>query len=158
MAVTDITYGNSYERPGLEKPKSPFIFEEPKLKTTVPSVVNYPVEDAKRVLNNNGFSVQVRGEGNIVYSQVPNGGAEVLTGTTIILNSNPPEALPADQVTVPDLKGLTIKETGTILEKLDLHLNPTGSGIAVGQNETPGARVPRGTTITVDFQPQELRD
>jgi stage V sporulation protein D (sporulation-specific penicillin-binding protein) len=146
------------ERPGLEKPKSPFIFEEPKLKLAVPNVVNYPVEDAKRVLNNSGLAVQVQGEGNLVFGQVPNGGAEVLSGTTVILNLNPPEAVPADQVTVPDLKGLTIKEAGGILEKLGLHLNPTGSGIAVGQKETPGARVPKGTIITVDFQPQELHD
>ncbi|WP_134216601.1 stage V sporulation protein D [Pelotomaculum sp. FP] len=158
IASDTLRYMKVPERPALEKPKSPFIFEEPKLKTTVPSVVNYPLEDAKKVLNNSGLAVQVQGEGNIVYKQVPNGGAEVLSGTTVILNLNPPEAVPADQVTVPDLKGLTIKEAGGILEKLGLHLNPAGSGIAVGQKEAPGARVPKGTTITVDFQPQELHD
>lgn len=158
IASDTLRYMKVPERPALEKPKSPFIFETPTLNTTVPSVVNYPVEDAKKVLTNSGLTVQVQGEGNIVYKQVPNGGAEVLSGTTVILNLNPPEAVPADQVTVPDLKGLTIKETGGILEKLGLHLNPTGSGIAVGQKEVPGVRVPKGTTITVDFQPRKLYD
>lgn len=158
IALDTLRYMKVPERPSLEKPKSPFVFEDPKHKLLVPSVVNYPVEDAKRVLNNSGLNVQVRGEGNIVYNQVPNGGAEVLSGTTVILNLNSPETVPADQVTVPDLKGLTIKEAGVILEKLGLLLNPAGSGIAVGQNEAPGTRVPKGTTITVDFQPQDIRE
>jgi stage V sporulation protein D (sporulation-specific penicillin-binding protein) len=158
IALDTLRYLNVPERPGLEKPKSPFIFEEPKLKLTIPSVVNYPVEDAKRVLSNSGLTVQVQGGGNIVYNQVPKGGAEVLSGTTVILNLNPPNAVPSDQITVPDMKGLTIKEAGGILEKLGLHLNPSGSGIAVGQKEVPGAMVPKGTIITVDFQPRELHD
>lgn len=158
IASDALRYMKVPERPSLEKPQNPLIYEEPKLKTTVPSVVNYPVEDAKRVLNNSGLNVQVQGQGNIVYKQVPGGGAEVQNGTTVILDLSPPESVPSDQVTVPDLRGLTIKDAGGILEKLGLHLCPAGSGIAVGQKETPGSQVPKGTTITVEFQPRELHD
>lgn len=158
IALDTLRYLKVPERPELEAPQAPFSYTEPRHDLTVPNVVNYPLEDAQRVLINSGLAVVVQGDGNIVYQQVPSGGAVVRNGTTIILNLEPPETVSSEQVTVPDLKGLTMKEAGSILEKLGLHLNPTGSGIAVGQKEVPGTIVPRGTTITVDFQPQGLPD
>lgn len=158
IASDTLRYLKVPERPSVEKPVNPLVFEEPKQKVTVPNVVNYPVEDAKKVLIDRGLAVVLQGEGNIVYKQVPGGGAEVQNGTTVILDLNPPEAVPADQVTVPDLRGLTIKEAGSILEKLGLYLNPVGSGIAAGQKEAPGVMVPKGTTITVEFQPEVMQN
>ena len=157
IAQDSLRYLKVPERPGLEKPKSPFVFEEPKVKLVVPNVVNYPVEDAQSVLKNAGFTVQTRGEGNIVYNQVPKGGAEVLNGTTVVLELQPPPKAPTEEVTVPDLKNLSIKEAGIILEKLGLHLSPLGSGLAVSQQVTPGSKVAKGTIITVEFQPPAIQ-
>jgi len=136
------------ERIQLEKPEMPFLVEEPKVKAKVPNVVNYPSEEAQSILKNAGFAVQIRGEGNIVGSQVPKGGVEVMSGTTVILELQPS----ADEVAVPDLKGLTIKEAGSVLEKLGLKFSPVGTGIAVGQQVTPGSKVARGSTIIIEFQ------
>lgn len=157
IAQDTLRYLKVPERPGLEKPKSPYFYEEPKVKVVIPNVVNYPVEDAQNVLKNAGFNVQVRGEGNIVYNQVPEGGAEVLSGTTVIIELQPPPKIPSEQVTVPDLKNLSIKEAGIILEKLGLHLNPVGSGLAVGQQAAPGSKVTKGTIITVEFYPPAIQ-
>lgn len=157
IAQDTLRYLKVPERPGQEKPLSPFVFEEPKVKLSVPSVVNYPVEDAQSVLKNAGFTVQTRGEGNIVYNQVPKGGAEVLSGTTVILELQPPGNASTEEVTVPDLSGLTIKEAGSILEKLGLHLSPVGTGIATGQQSAPGAKAAKGSTITVEFQPPAVQ-
>ncbi len=157
IAQDTLRYMKVPERPNLEKPKLPFVFEENRVKMTMPNVVNYPVEDAQNVLKNAGFSVQIRGEGKIVYSQIPNGGAEVLSGTTVILELQPHGNGSSGEVTVPDLGGLSIKEAGSILEKLGLHLNPSGSGLAAAQQVAPGTKVPSGATITVEFQPPVIR-
>jgi stage V sporulation protein D (sporulation-specific penicillin-binding protein) len=55
------------------------------------------------------------------------------------------------------LRGLTIKEAGTILEKLGLHLSPVGTGLAVRQDVAPGSKVARDTTITVEFEPPDIQ-
>jgi stage V sporulation protein D (sporulation-specific penicillin-binding protein) len=62
-----------------------------------------------------------------------------------------------EEITVPDLTGLSIKEAGSILEKLGLYLNPSGTGFATSQQEKPGTKVRRGTTINVEFQPPSIR-
>ncbi|NPV72705.1 MAG: stage V sporulation protein D [Pelotomaculum sp.] len=148
------------ERPGLEKPASPFVIEEPKARLIVPNVAGYPAEEGINVLKKAGLAVQTRGQGSIICGQVPKGGVEVLSGTTVILDLESPSA-ESGEVTVPDLKNLTIKEAGSILEKLGLGLNPVGTGLAVSQQAAPGSKVPKGTVITVEFQPpaeQTLRD
>jgi stage V sporulation protein D (sporulation-specific penicillin-binding protein) len=158
VAQDTLRYLKVPERPHIEKPKYPFEYDEPEIKQIVPNVVNYPVEDAKNVLVNSGLIVQIRGQGNIVYDQVPKGGAEVTRGTTVILDLNPPPGAVEDgEVTVPDLRGLTIKEAGTILEKLGLHLSPVGTGLAVRQDVAPGSKVARDTTITVEFEPPDIQ-
>ncbi|OPY64012.1 MAG: Stage V sporulation protein D [Pelotomaculum sp. PtaU1.Bin065] len=133
----------------IEKPKDPFMFEEPKSRIIVPNVVNYPVEAAQRVLKNAGLVVQTRGQGGIVSSQVPKGGVDVLSGATVILELQ--EASTSNEVAVPDLKGLTIKEAGSLLENLGLVLSPAGTGVAIGQQAPPGSKVARGSTINVEF-------
>lgn len=158
VAQDTLRYLKVPERPNLEKPKYPFVYDEPEVKLVVPNIVNYPVEDARSVLVNNGLIVQIRGQGNIVYEQVPKGGAEVSRGTTVILDLNqPPGTGEQGEVTVPDLKGLTIKEAGTILEKLGLHLSPVGTGLAVRQEVAPGSKVAKDTTITVEFEPPDIQ-
>lgn len=158
VAQDTLRYLKVPERPSLEKPKYPFVYDEPEVKQVVPNIVNYPVEDARSVLVNNGLIVQIRGQGNIVYDQVPKGGAEVSGGTTVILDLNqPPGTGEQGEVTVPDLRGLTIKEAGTILEKLGLHLSPAGTGLAVRQEVAPGSKVAKDTTITVEFEPPDIQ-
>ncbi len=158
IALDTLRYLKVPERPDLEKPQLPFVFEEPKVKRSMPNVVNYPVEEAENVLINAGFAVQISGEGNMVYGQTPSGGAQVLGGSTVILELQDNGSGPAEEVTVPDLTGLTMKEAGSVLEKLGLHFNPQGTGVAVGQQEKPGSKVTRGSAITIEFQPPVIKE
>ncbi len=157
IALDTLRYMRVPERPGVEKPKLPYVFEEHVEKLNMPNVVNYPVEEAKNYLINAGFVVQTRGEGEIVYKQTPQGGVEVSGGSTVILELQPCEIGTVEEITVPDLTGLSIKEAGSILEKLGLYLNPSGTGFATSQQEKPGTKVRRGTTINVEFQPPSIR-
>jgi len=158
IALDTLRYLKVPERPDLEKPQLPFVYEEPKIKRGMPNVVNYPLQEAQNVLNNAGFVVQTRGEGEIVFDQTPKGGAQVFNGSTVILELRAGGTDPSGEITVPDLAGLTMKEAGSVLEKLGLHLNPRGTGIAVGQQEKPGSKAARGSTITIDFQPPGIKE
>ncbi len=59
------------------------------------------------------------------------------------------------EVIVPDLKGLTIRQVGETLGKLDLRYHFIGSGLAQKQNPEPGMIVNVGDTIEVLFNTEE---
>ncbi|MEW6275383.1 MAG: stage V sporulation protein D [Bacillota bacterium] len=139
--------------PGLEKPKDPFVYAEPRFKVKVPAVVNCPVNEAISRLVQAGLTYQTRGEGAIVYGQMPGAGAEVLNGTAVILDLEPAREQRGGEVTVPNLKGLTVPEAADLLKNMDLHLELSGTGLAGEQDPPPGRRVPRGTTVRVQFRP-----
>lgn len=157
IAQDTLRYMRVPEIAGLKKPQLPYVFEEPREKLNMPNVVNYPAEEAKNYLSNAGFVVQTRGEGEIIYKQTPQGGAEVYSGATVILELQPHDTGAVEEITVPDLTGLSIKEAGSILEKLGLYLNASGTGFAAVQQEKPGARVRKGTSINVEFQPPSIK-
>lgn len=142
------------ETPGLVKPKQPWETPEADAIVEVPSVINYPLQEAGRILQGAGLKHQTVGEGNIIYGQTPNAGARVKNGTTVILELQPAAGKESGQVvTVPNLTGLSLKEAGNLLEEIGLRLEPTGSGLAVSQQTKPGSKVTRGTAITVEFKP-----
>lgn len=65
-----------------------------------------------------------------------------------------PAMLPPGKFAVPDVRGKTIREAATILQKAGLGLIPEGSGLAARQNPQPNAPVLKGTEITVYFEPR----
>ncbi|MEW6448400.1 MAG: stage V sporulation protein D [Bacillota bacterium] len=139
----------------LEKPEKPWymVEEEPK-PVTVPEVVNLPLDEAVQSLKAAGLGFSLRGEGDVVRAQVPQGGATVLSGTRVVLELRP---VPRDgtEVTVPDVTGLTIKEAAILLEQVGLTLVPTGSGVARVQQPAAGRKVKRGHQIRVEFTSPE---
>ncbi|OPX88377.1 MAG: Stage V sporulation protein D [Pelotomaculum sp. PtaB.Bin104] len=157
VAQDTLRYLKVPERPQVEKPQMPFTAEQPIEKVSVPNVENFPAEDAQAVLKNAGFAVQSGGTGAIVGSQVPKPGVQVTAGSTVILQLRPLAEGEESEPTVPDLKGLTIKEAGGILERLGLHINPSGTGFAVQQQPAPGSRAAKGTTINVQFNEDLVR-
>jgi len=121
----------------------------------VPDVVNTSFEDAQRILQESGLETKVEGEGSWVINQQPKGGARISAGSQIIVYLGPPgKGVPDGQeVTVPDLTGLTMREVGQLLGKLGLQLDPVGTGVAVEQKTKQGTKVKAGSTITVIFSP-----
>ncbi len=159
IAKDTLRYLRIPETPGLEKPKQPWEMEQPQIDVEVPNVINFPVEEAKKSLKSSGLQVQTSGEGYIVYGQTPKAGATVKSGTTIILNLQPvSEEDNGDMITVPDLTGLTIKETANLLEEINLYLVPSGTGFAAEQSVPPGSKVAEGTRVEVEFRPPGNND
>lgn len=63
-----------------------------------------------------------------------------------------PERYPGKgEVIVPNLKGLTIRQAGEILGRLELHYNFVGSGLAEKQFPEPGKIVNKGDSVEVIF-------
>ncbi|WP_368292466.1 penicillin-binding protein [Dehalobacter sp. TBBPA1] len=66
-------------------------------------------------------------------------------------NSPPARQAGEGEVLVPDLKGLTIRQAGELLGKLDLRYEFGGSGLAYKQSPEAGKVVNKGDTIEVLF-------
>lgn len=153
LARDILRYMGVPEQRDLEKPLKPYEIPEERILVDVPNVVNLNLTDAQNELRAAGLAFQTKGEGQIVYQQIPHAGATVEGGTTVLLSLSPPADRQSGKVTVPDLTGCTIREAGAILESMDLHLEATGSGLAAEQSIEPGKKVNKGDTIKVIFKP-----
>ncbi|WP_031513410.1 stage V sporulation protein D [Desulfofalx alkaliphila] len=153
LARDILRYMGIPETRDMERPVRPFETVEKQVETEVPNVVNLPLTEAQRELRAAGLAFQTKGEGQVVYRQTPKAGAVVKSGSTVIIDVNPPEDLPEGKVTMPNLRGSTIKEAGTLLESIGLRMQPTGTGLAVSQSIKAGTQVNKGSTVQVEFKP-----
>lgn len=65
-----------------------------------------------------------------------------------------PERTPVGgEIVIPDLTGMTMRQVGETLAKLELHFNFSGSGLVNKQSPPAGKVVTRGATIDVKFAP-----
>jgi stage V sporulation protein D (sporulation-specific penicillin-binding protein) len=146
------------ETPGLKRPEKPFVYEEPRFQVEVPNAVNYPVSEGIKMLIEKGLNYRLRGDGNIVYGQLPRPGAIVMNGATVVLDLQSfTGRYDNGEVTMPNLSGLTRTEASELLKNLDLYLELSGTGIAGAQDPAPGKKVRRGTTVRVEFIPPGLQ-
>ncbi|MEW6182595.1 MAG: stage V sporulation protein D [Bacillota bacterium] len=144
------------QQEGLKKPEQPWYLMETEPKpVTVPQVVNLPLEEAIENLKAAQLGFTLKGEGGVVRAQVPQSGATVLSGTRVVLELKQGPENGKAEVTVPDVIGLTIKDTAVLLEKVGLCLAPSGTGIAVEQKPAPKTKVRRGEKIRVRFEPPD---
>lgn len=157
LAQDTLHYLGVPEQKDLPKPKdNPWEVEEERIEVAVPNVVNLPLDEAQKLLREVGLAFETRGQGNMVYGQIPESGALVLTGTTVILDLNGAgggNGQTGQQVSVPNLKGMSIREAGNLLESLGLKLEPEGTGLAESQSPAPGTKLPRGRPVKVQFKP-----
>lgn len=126
-----------------------------KAEVLVPDVVNTSLEDAQRIMVEAGLETKIEGEGSWVVNQQPKGGAKFPAGTQVIiyLGTRGGGVPSGQEVTMPDLTGMTMREAGQLLGRLGLQLNPEGTGVAVQQKTAPGTKVKSGSTITIIFSP-----
>lgn len=117
----------------------------------VPDLLGLTSEKAEDLLRKNELDVKLIGVQDKIVEQVPLPGAEVLTGTTILLFSE--EARKDGNyyyIAVPDLTGLNQEDAANLLAELGLKLVINeGEGKIIKQDINPGSRVPGGTKIGV---------
>ncbi|MGI5888513.1 MAG: penicillin-binding transpeptidase domain-containing protein [Oscillospiraceae bacterium] len=126
---------------------------------TAPNVMNYSLTQAYSVLQSNGFTYEVVGDGTTVTNQYPAGGQSVPQGSKIILYTNDEDIR---YVTMPDLTGYTVKDAQSLMQEVGLNITVEGSSsseaVAVSQDISPGESVEAGTVVSVTFVDSSLGD
>lgn len=121
----------------------------------VPSVIGMPSEEATKVLERTGLTASLSGSSGNISRQIPAAGIQVVSGTRVTLLSSANSASsPVQEVKVPTLLGLPMSEAINACAVLGLQIAPHGTGFAAKQNFKPGAFVPLGTVLNVDFSPR----
>lgn len=119
----------------------------------VPNVRNMPEDEAIHILEEAGLHVAFEGIGSYVLDVVPQPGALVDRGSTVlVLFHEEPAPDPVD-VQVPRLTGLSMRDAALLLHELGLRIRIHGTGVARSQSHEPGTVVPSGTLIEVYFEP-----
>jgi len=117
----------------------------------VPNVQNLPLPEAEAVLRAAGLVPQADGSGTYVLEQTPAAGAVVPPGTKVILEFWDVPDHWRGPTTVPDVRGLTMRQAAERLADAGLVLEPDGAGVAVSQWPLPGEAALRGTRVAVQF-------
>ena len=129
---------------------------------SVPKVTGYDLDTAKTALKRKNLTCRTVGQGTVVTGQIPAVGATIPGNSTVILYMG--EEVPADQVTVPNLKGLTYDQAKKRLNELGLYLRASGVSYysaatkALDQSMGAGETVDRGTVIPVRFVDTSVTD
>jgi stage V sporulation protein D (sporulation-specific penicillin-binding protein) len=135
------------------------------LALTVPNVVNWSSGMARSYASDMGFEVEIIGNGSVVRSQSPVGGAKVESDhAKLILYTD----TYADRVlvTVPDLSGMTAVAANETLASRGLNIRIEGTNnylsgtgaVAISQSPAAGTEVERGTVVTVTFRNKDDND
>lgn len=131
--------------PPNDKTLRPILPEE----TQVPSFLHLTREQAMERADEGRFSLRIEGDGQLVLGQIPAPGANVPFGTTVIIYTG--AAGPGQEVSVPRLEGLSLREVSELLSLCNLRLQAVGSGIVLRQEPAAGAKVGAGETVLVTF-------
>ena len=130
-----------------------------------PGVEWWTVEAARNYAESVGFTLEVIGDGDLIYAQSPAAGTlvEKQGAKLIVYTDRKPEK---QMVKVPDLSGKTAVAASQLLANADLNIKITGTytymsgtaATAYAQSIEPGTMVEIGTTITVYFRDESVTD
>ena len=126
------------------------------LDTNAPNLVGSTVEDAKALLEQEGFSVKTVGKGDKVISQMPSYNQTMPQDGIIVLYTEQD----ADRLTatVPDFRGMTMSQVNKLAHSSGLNIRISGNALNAGelvsydQSIEAGAETEYGRTVTVYFK------
>ena len=108
---------------------------------------DYTLEEAKNILEEKGFQVEIFGNANqLVTEQLPQPETTVLQGERIILKSE-------GKFELPDLTGWSLADVLKLTEILNLKIDAKGSGYVTKQSIKPKSAVREGDKLTVHLKP-----
>lgn len=99
-----------------------------KITYTIDSYMNKKVEDVKKILSDNGISVEAIGDGDTIINQYPAKEIVVTTGTRVFLTTN------SNIITIPNFKGWSKKDVVTYLKQANIPYQIEGIGYLTSQN------------------------
>lgn len=121
----------------------------------VPDVRNKTVAEAKKILEETGFTTKtyVDADANtlLVEDQTPKPGNSLSKDSVIILYGQGSNI--STSVTVPDLKGMNSAQAISALKSKKLNFNIEGTGVVTSQDYAKNEQVPEGTIIKLTLNP-----
>ncbi len=119
--------------------------------TKVTDVTNKTLTEAKKTLENLGFTVICADNPNsnsiLVTEQVPGSGTVIQEGGVVCLYTD--ENTVRTSVEVPDLTGMTLQKARSTLAEKNLNILYSGSGTVKSQSIGNGSTVEQGSVITI---------
>ena len=129
----------------------------------VPNVTEMTLSEAESALRDRSLRCRTVGDGNVVTGQIPAAGSEVPGDAQVVLYLS--ADVPQEPVTVPDFRGMGVGPANQTASDYGLYLQARGSDrksasyiYVTYQSVEPGATVPRGTTVTVEFTDNRVQD
>ena len=119
-------------------------------------------EDAARKLKESGLTAKYSGSGDTVTGQLPMPGQIVSGGSEILLYLG--EEVQEETVEVPDFTGMHRQQASDAAGVLGLYVLVTGNReispkvTVTAQSVEAGTRIPRGTTVTLEFTDTGAKD
>lgn len=121
------------------------------VEVSMPSLVGMTVAQAEQAAASAGLYLQVSGPGQTIQRQVPAPGDSVQKWSTVLGYTTTAASIPGSMVTVPDLRGMSVREAAQVLSAVDLGMDGEGTGNAIEQAPASGERVAPGSTVAVTF-------
>jgi stage V sporulation protein D (sporulation-specific penicillin-binding protein) len=115
---------------------------------TLPRVVGMAVEEARRVIEQNGLKVSVMGDGAVIRSQLPLENEQIARGGNVLLYTKEPStSVEALQLEMPDFTGMTGVQAMDLAKQINVNVELSGKGLVVNQEPIPGAKILSGSRI-----------
>ncbi len=123
----------------------------------VPDLSGKTVTEARQILNQLGFNIRVKGDGETVADQIPKAHTQLAADSTIVVYTDGTKV--ERTIAVPDIIGETAANATAYLigEGLNARIRGVpgaGNAICAGQSPEPGTIVEPGTVVTIDFKYQ----
>lgn len=117
----------------------------------VPEVRGVSKTEAVKILKSYKLECDIDGEGDNIVDISPKPGYTVKEGSKIILYTGKTSNY-NKKVIVPNLKGYSVEDARSLLNKIGLKANFIGDGIVSEQSIAPDKEVEKGTTIVLQLE------
>lgn len=114
----------------------------------VKNYINKNIDKVKLELENNKINYVTLGNGNKVMKQTPEKGETITTNDTIFLITND------NNITVPNVIGLSSKIAKNLLQDLNIKVNLDGVGYVTEQSISEGTAITPGMEIKLTLNPK----
>ncbi|MGG1292414.1 penicillin-binding transpeptidase domain-containing protein [Bacillus smithii] len=109
---------------------------------TVDDYTGMKAEDAVQKVKEAGLEPVLLGKGDTVQSQDPEKSTDLLEGEKVILRTDGP-------LTIPDLKGWSLRDVAKVAKLAGLKLSVSGKGYVIKQNIKPNETIKKGTELVI---------
>lgn len=114
----------------------------------LPSFVNKKIESVKTTLEAYGMKYKIIGSGDKVIKQTPAKSTKITNKDTIYLITND------ENLSIPDVTGVSSKVAKDLLEKLGIVVKLDGVGYVTAQSIPKDTKITEGLEITLTLQPK----